>query len=110
MPWAGPGVRTLAEVVMSDLAVGVDEVEGGPVVIAERLPDGVVVVDDHRVADIHLLQRPAHVVDVAFELELGRLHPDHRKSLARILVRPRPHVRKRADPVDALGSPTETRR
>ena len=94
-------VVAFAEVVVPDATLGIDEVQGGPVVVVERLPDGVVVVHHDRVADVHLLDGAAHVVEVALELELGRLHADDRQPAAGVRVRPGPHVGQRADPVDA---------
>src|SRR5215211_7468182 len=44
-------VGALAEVVEPDTPVAIDEVDGRPVVVLERAPDGEVVVDDDRVAD-----------------------------------------------------------
>lgn len=45
-------VGLLAEVVEPDTPVAVDEVEGRPVVVLEGPPDGEVVIDDDRVADV----------------------------------------------------------
>ena len=46
-------VRALAEVVVADAPLGVGEVQRRPVVVAERAPDRVVVVDRDRVVDPH---------------------------------------------------------
>jgi hypothetical protein len=94
-------VLALAVVVMTDPTLGVDEVEGGPVVVVERPPHVAVVVHRHRVADVHLPDGAAYVVEVPLELELRCLHPDDRQSLACVPVGPRPHVGQRADSVDA---------
>ena len=63
-------VASFAEVVVADDAVGVDEVQGRPVMIGERAPDLVVVVDGDRVVDRPLLGRLAHELDVVLEGEL----------------------------------------
>src|SRR5690606_21287703 len=55
-------VLALAEVVVADPPLGVDEVVRGPVAVLERAPDGVVVVERDRVADA---QRFDRVGDVA---------------------------------------------
>ncbi len=47
----GFGVVAFAEMVMADAAFGVDEVVRGPVLIVERAPDRVVVVDRDRIVD-----------------------------------------------------------
>jgi hypothetical protein len=70
-------------------------------VIVERLPDGVVVVHRQRIADVHLLDGPAHVVEIALEVELRRLDADDGQPVVAVLVGPCPHVGKRTDPVDA---------
>ena len=86
---------------MTDSALGVDEVEGGPVVIVERLPHGVVVVDGDGIADVHRLEGDPHPVEVFLEVELGCLHADDGQPVVRVLVGPGPHEGKGANPVDA---------
>jgi hypothetical protein len=63
----GHFVVALAEAVVADLPLGVDEVEGRPVVVAEGGPDGVVVVDRDRVGDPQILDGSADVVEVVLE-------------------------------------------
>jgi hypothetical protein len=48
-------VASFAEVLAADEAFGVDEIERRPVVVVERAPDVVVVVDRDRVVDLSLL-------------------------------------------------------
>ena len=74
-------VLAFAEVVVPDPTLRVGEVQSRPVVVVERPPDGVVVVDRHRVADVHLLEGAAHVVEVTLEVELGRLYADDHQPL-----------------------------
>jgi hypothetical protein len=45
-------VIAFTEAMVANLALGVDEVQSGPVVVVERLPDGIIVVDSDWVADI----------------------------------------------------------
>jgi hypothetical protein len=52
------------------------EVERRPVVVVERAPHVVVVVDRDRVADRSLPDRVADAVDLVFEGELRRVDPD----------------------------------
>ena len=54
----GALVVPFAELVVTDQAVLVHEVERRPVVVVERAPDGVVVVDDDRVVDPPLRRSP----------------------------------------------------
>jgi hypothetical protein len=66
----GHFVVALAEAVVADLPLGVDEVERRPVEVAEGGPDGVVVVDRDRVVDPQVLDLLADVVEVMLEVEL----------------------------------------
>ena len=98
-------VGALAEVVEADPPVAIDEVGGRPVVVLERPPDGEVVVDDDRVADVQLARRAAHVVEVVLEPELGRVRADDDEPAVAIPLVPRPDVRQRPQPVDARVRP-----
>ena len=69
-------VAAFAEVLVADDAVGVDEVQRRPVVVGERVPDLVVVVDGDRVVDRSLAGRAPHAVDVVLEGEFGRVDAD----------------------------------
>jgi len=103
-------VLALTEVVVPDPTLGVGEVQRWPVVVVECPPDRVVVVHRHRIGDVHLRDGAVNVVEVALELELGSLHPDDDEPVSRVLVRPCPHVRQRADPVDArVGAEADQR-
>ena len=82
-------IGALAEVVEADAAVAIDEVEGGPVVVVERAPDGEVVVDHDRVADAQIANRAAHVAEVVLEPELGRVHADDDEPVVAIPLGPR---------------------
>src|SRR3954467_5652495 len=98
-------VATLAEVVVADDGVGVDEVERRPVVVVECAPDLVVVVQRDRVVDLALVRRLPHTLDVALERELRRVDSDDDQPVVAIGVRPRPDVWLRAQPVDAGERP-----
>ena len=52
-------VFAFAEVVMPDASLGVGEVESGPVVVGERDPDRVFVIERDRVVDRHVRHGPA---------------------------------------------------
>ena len=69
-------VGALAEVPEADAPDAIDEVDGRPVVVVERPPDGEVVVDDDRVVDPEFGDRAAYVVEVVLEAELGRVDAD----------------------------------
>jgi hypothetical protein len=98
-------VASLAEVVVADDAVRVDEVERRPVVVVEPVPDLVLVVDRGRVVDRSLLRRLPHVVDLVLERELRRVDSDHDQPVVSVGLRPGADVRLLAQPVDARQGP-----
>jgi hypothetical protein len=98
-------VGLLAEVLEAQPPVAIEQIERRPVVIAERPPDGELVVDDDRVADVQLGHRVAHVVEVVLERELRRVRADHDEPAVAIAVGPRADVRQRPQPVDARVRP-----
>ena len=98
-------VATLAELVMPDSSVGVGDVYGGPVVVAERAPHPVVAVDRDRIPDPHVPHGFADVVDVLLERELGCVHADGDEPAIVVLRGPRANVRERAKPIDARVRP-----
>jgi hypothetical protein len=60
-------VVALAESMVPDASLGVDEVKGRSVVIRERVPDAVVAIDRDRVPDPHIGKSSPDIVDVFFE-------------------------------------------
>jgi hypothetical protein len=77
----GPVVVTLAEAVVANLPLGVDEVQRRPVVVGEGAPDRVVVVDRDRVVDPQVFDLSADVVEVVLEVELGRVDANHHQPV-----------------------------
>src|SRR5205823_1480462 len=57
-------VLAFAELVMTDLAVGIDDIHGGPIVVAECVPYPVVAVDRDGILDPKHLERRTNVIDV----------------------------------------------
>jgi len=96
-----PVVIALAEPVMADAPLGVDEVQSRPILIRERVPDRVVAVDRDRIRDSHLGQRFADVLEVLLEAELRCVDADHDEPVIPVPVGPGADVGKRPDPVDA---------
>ena len=98
-------IVSLAEVVVTDDAIAVYEVERWPVMVFESSPDGVVVIDRDRVVDPSLLRRLADTVNVMLEGEFRRVDADHDQpvSLGRSATRRGRGVP--AQPVDAGQRP-----
>ena len=85
----GHRVFAFTEVVVSDAAVGVRDVERRPEVIRERLPDSIVAVDGDRVLDPERARSSDDVVDVPLEPEFRGVHADHGQALVTIFLGPR---------------------
>jgi hypothetical protein len=98
-------VAALAEAVVPNLSLCVDDVQGWPVVVVEGGPDGVVVVDHHRVVDPQLLDGAADVVEVVLEVELGGVHADDHQAVVLVGLGPGAEVGQGAQPVDAGVGP-----
>ncbi len=97
----GLRVVAFAELVVAHAALRIDEVQRGPGLVAERLPDREVVVDGDGPVGVQVRQRLAHALRVVLELELGRVHADDDQALARVRAGPGAHVGQRAQAVDA---------
>src|SRR5579863_2691011 len=83
------------------MPIGVDEIQGWPVLVVESAPYPVATVDRDRVTDIHLLCRLANVADVLLDVEFRGVHADHHQSAILVPLRPRSNVRQRAPPIYA---------
>src|SRR5215471_5412340 len=57
-------VFALAEVMMSNMPLRIDEIEGRPIFVLERTPYRVVAIDRDRIIDPQVLRSSANVVDV----------------------------------------------
>ena len=97
----GALVLTFTEVVVPDASLRVDEVQRRPVVVRERTPYLVAIVDRDRPGDVHLLQRRLDVPVVVLEGELRRVHAEHHEPVAPVALLPGSDVGQRPDPVDA---------
>ena len=93
MPRSRFFVASFAELLVADDPLRVDEVQRRPVVIGERAPDRVVVVDRDRIVDRSRLDRVAYAIDVMLEGELRRVDADHDQPVVSICLRPRADVR-----------------
>ena len=98
-------VAALAELLIANDALLVDEVERRPVVVIERAPDLIVVVDRDRVVDSSRFDRRPDALDLVLEGELRRVDADHDQPVGAVGLRPRADVRFLAQPVDARQRP-----
>ena len=95
----------LAEMVVADHAVPVDEVQRRPVVIVERGPHPEPVVDRDRVVDSPDRHGLPDLVDVVPEGELRRVHSDYHEAVLAVGLRPCADEGLGAQPVDAGQCP-----
>src|SRR6185503_18897722 len=72
----GSLVLALPKLMVTNSATRIEKVQCRPILVAERTPDRIIVVDHHRIVDPHLLNGAANVGDVVFEREFGRVHAD----------------------------------
>ena len=98
-------VCALAKILMPDTSLRIDKVQSRPIVVPERLPDDMLVVDRDRVIDPHVPDGGANVAWIFFKRELRRMHADHHQTLVFVFLGPGAHVRQRAQPVDASVGP-----
>jgi hypothetical protein len=74
-------------------------------VVGERTPHRIVVIDRDWVVDPHFPHRPADIVEVVLERELGCMHADYYQSPVGVLPGPGADVGELAQPVDAGVGP-----
>lgn len=91
----------LAEVVIANAPLAVDEVVRWPVFIVEGLPNLVVAVDGDGIVDLQVANRFLHVGALLLERELRGMHADHNQTGILVFRGPSFHVRQRAQAVDA---------
>jgi hypothetical protein len=94
-------VGTLAEVMIAKTALLIDEIEGRPILVIERVPDGIVVIDRDRIGDPHVPGGSAHILEVVLKCELRRVDADHHHAVLLVFLGPRADIGQGAQPVDA---------
>src|SRR2546421_1452253 len=93
-------VFALTELMMSNLPLCIDEIQGWPVLVIESTPYPVVTVDRDRVIDSHLICRLANALDVLLDVKFRRVHADHHQPSILVPLGPRSNVGKCASPID----------
>ncbi|SMP00021.1 hypothetical protein SAMN06265221_1562 [Paracoccus laeviglucosivorans] len=97
----GAVIIPFAEVVMPDLALGVDEVMRGPILVLEGAPDGIVVVDRNRIGDRQVGHGLFDVGKLFLKGEFRGVDADHDQSLILVFLGPGPDIGDGAQAVDA---------
>src|SRR5437870_9366143 len=81
-------VFTLAEMMMANAPLRIDEIEGRPIFVVESTPYRIIAIDRDWIVDPHVLRCPANVIDVFLECELRRVHTDHHQTLLLVFLGP----------------------
>src|SRR5262252_6743503 len=90
---------------MPDFPLRIDKIQRWPIFVAKPAPDRVIVINRDWISDAHVLCRPANVVYVLLEGELGRMNSYDDQTLAFVFLSPRADIRKLPPPVDARIRP-----
>src|SRR5829696_6502719 len=89
-------VFALAEMMMSNMPLRINEIEGRPIPVVESTPYRIVVIDRDRIIDPHVLRGSANVIDVSLKGELRRVHADNHQPLILVFLGPRADIGKLA--------------
>src|SRR6266446_2975190 len=81
-------VFTLAELMVPNAPLRIDNVKGRPILVLESAPYRKVAIDRDRIVDPHVLGGSANVVDVLLECEFGSVDADHDQALILVFLGP----------------------
>src|SRR2546422_10192531 len=87
-------VFALAEMMMANAPLRIDEIESRPIFVLESTPYRIVAIDRDRIIDLHVLRGSANVIDVFLECELRRVYTDHDQTLLLVFLGPRADIGK----------------
>src|SRR5690349_17205156 len=90
---------------VSNVALAIDNIQGGPVMIVEGIPDFVLRVDRDGVGDGLFLHGQPDVLEFLLKTEFRCMNPDNYQPAIAVPVCPRSQIRKGASPVNAGVSP-----
>src|SRR5258707_1071913 len=93
-------VLTFAELPIADVSLSVEEIDGGPIIVMERIPNRVFVVNCNRVVNVHLSQRRPNIIHVLLEIELRSVYANHDQTLLTVFCIPGANVRQSSSPID----------
>jgi hypothetical protein len=94
-------VVALAEMMVAHAALCIDEIVRRPVLIFERTPDRIFVIDGDRVGDVQIGDGAPHIGHLLFEGKLRRVHADHHEPLVLVLLGPGTDIGNGPQAVDA---------
>src|SRR4051794_5839604 len=86
---------------MANLPLRIDEIERRPIVVVERLPECIVIINCDWMLKAYVLHGAANVINVVLECELRRVDADHHQSVMLVFLGPRADIRKCTLPIDA---------
>jgi hypothetical protein len=72
----------------ANATLGVDGVVRRPILVVERTPDGIAVVDGDRVVNAQIVHGAPHVGLVLFERKLRRVYSDDRETVIPVALVP----------------------
>ena len=87
-------VFALAELMMANMPLRIDKIEGRPIVVLEGTPDRMVAIDRDRILDPQVFRGSTNVIDVFLKCELRRVHADHDQSAILVFLGPRADIGK----------------
>src|SRR5690606_19504062 len=97
----GSAIIAFSEMMMANLAFGINQIVSGPIAVFEGTPDPVIVVDCNRIADLEVNDSLSDIVDLLFERKFRGVHTDYDQSLILVFLRPGANVGQSADAIDA---------
>src|SRR6476661_10704323 len=93
--------RSLSKMLVTDLAVHIEEVVRGPVFIIERAPNLVFVVYRDGIQDAQVTNSLLHIGKIFFERKLRSVYAHDNQSALPVLLSPGSQIRDRAEAIDA---------
>ena len=101
-----PVVISFSKMMPAYVTLRIDKVVCRPVLIIERLPDGVVVIQSHReILDPEVTHGALHIASFSFECKFRSVNPENDQAVILISFVPVRYVWQRAQTVDAGISP-----
>src|SRR5271154_6688226 len=91
--------------VIADLALRIDEIMRGPVLVVEGFPDGVVAIDGYGISNLQIGYGLGNVGRIFLECEFRGEYANYNEAVGLVFFRPGFDVRNRTQAIDAGISP-----